>query len=143
MHAWLDLMALVATDPRRRWRSVAVGRPGSAGGDADMFDIGIAGRRPAGRGVANGHSRWRWTAIAAASGNRSLFPGFSYAVHTDRATGRHWSNGHSFPTATIPPWCWPSGNRVRRGSGPAGHDLATRATGSAHGAAGFWKTRNG
>ena len=103
VHAWLDLMALVATDPRHRWRSVVAGRPSSPEGDAEVFDIGVAGDEVSGRDVAE-------TALAVAvdcfrRGLREplpLFANFSYAVHTDRARPADWSNGHTFPDGDDP-----------------------------------------
>ena len=37
--AWLDLMALVATDPGRQWRSLAVSRPEQPGGSPTINDL--------------------------------------------------------------------------------------------------------
>ena len=101
--AWLDLMALVATDPLRRWRSVAVGRPARSGAPADVFDIGIAGTP----------STWRATAETALEvavdcfrrGHREpipFFAGFSYEVHCGSATPDTWSNAYSFPDGDDP-----------------------------------------
>ncbi len=103
VQAWLDLMALVATDPRHRWRSVAVGRPNPSGGDAQVFDVGVAGERAGWRKVAE-------TALEVAvdcycRGLREplpLFPNFSYAVHTERAKPADWSNDHTFPDGDDP-----------------------------------------
>lgn len=103
VHAWLDLMTLVATDPRHRWRSVAAGRPNSAGGDAQVFDIGVAGGEADWRGVAE-----RALEVAVDCYRRGLreplplFPNFSYAVHTNRAGPTDWSNGHTFPDGDDP-----------------------------------------
>jgi exodeoxyribonuclease V gamma subunit len=103
VRAWLDLMALVATDPRHRWRSVAVGRPKSSGGEAELFDVGVVG----------GETEWRDVAEKALEvavdcyrrGLREplpLFPNFSYAVHTGRAGPADWSDGRTFPDGDGP-----------------------------------------
>ena len=103
VHAWLDLMALVATDPRHRWRSVAVGRPNSSGGEAEVFDIGVAGGEADWRGVAE-----KALEVAVDCYRRGLreplplFPNFSFAVHANRAKPADWSNGRTFPDGDDP-----------------------------------------
>jgi exodeoxyribonuclease V gamma subunit len=41
--AWLDLMALVATDPSEWWRAAVVGKPPKQGRPADVLDLAITG----------------------------------------------------------------------------------------------------
>ena len=127
VHAWLDLMALVATDPRHRWRSVAVGRPNSSGGEAEVFDIGVAGGEADWRGVAE-----KALAVAVDCFRRGLreplplFPNFSFAVHANRAKPADWSNGRTFPDGDDPAVVLAFGgigfDEVLGPSGPTGDD---------------------
>ena len=103
VHAWIDLMALVATDPRHRWRSVAVGRPDSSGGDAEVFDIGIVGEETEWREVAE-----RALAVAVDCSRRGLreplplfpkIPMRSTPIGPSRPIGR---TGNTFPDGDDP-----------------------------------------
>ena len=130
VHAWLDLMALAATDPRHRWRSVAVGRPNSSGGTPRCSTSASPEAEPTGGAWRNGHWRWRSTAIAAASANRSPFLPTSPTPSTPTGPGPPTGRTTTpFPTATIPPWSWPSGVWGSTKFWPSLHDLTIRATG--------------
>ena len=95
--AWLDLMALVATDPDRQWRSLAVSRPDRPGADPTINDLVLSStvaERPAiasdGLAVAVDCYRRGMTEPLA------LFPTFSwYLYHGKSARGR-W-HGYPFP----------------------------------------------
>jgi exodeoxyribonuclease V gamma subunit len=103
VEAWLDLMALVATDPQGQWRAVAMGQPTRSGLSPERFDIGIAGAPPTWRSKAQAA-----LGVAVDCYRRGLtepvplFAGFSYEVHCGRAKPNAWSNDHSFPDGVDP-----------------------------------------
>ena len=95
--AWLDLMALVATDPSRRWRSLAVSRPERPGADADDQRPGsVAGRR---RGLLSASDG---LAVAVDCYRRgmteplALFPTFSWYLYRGKSARGRW-HGYPFP----------------------------------------------
>jgi exodeoxyribonuclease V gamma subunit len=96
--AWLDLMALVGTDPSRPWRSVAVGRPPRSGAPADVLDIAVSD----GPGTRSETAR-RALAVAVdcyRMGLRQpipLFSTFSYEVYCRTAKPTSWSDPRSRP----------------------------------------------
>ncbi len=91
IQAWLDLMALVASDPSDRWRAVAIGKPEDVGDPADVLDLAIAG--------APGN----WSTLARESLQRAVecfrkgmseplpfFPDLSYEVHLGKSSIAGW-----------------------------------------------------
>ena len=93
--AWLDLMALVATDPGRRWRSLAVSRPERPGAEATINDLvpssAVDGGAPSGSevlGVAVDCYRRGMTEPLA------LFPTFSWYLYRGKSASGRW---HGFP----------------------------------------------
>ena len=95
--AWLDLMALAATDATLAWRSLAVSRPEKNGGDVEVTDLvpspDIAGDRQRAAEVL---------AVAVDCYRRGmaepipLFPNFSYGLYRGKAGPGRW-RGFSFP----------------------------------------------
>jgi exodeoxyribonuclease V gamma subunit len=94
--AWLDLMALLATDPDRPWRSVAVSRAAGPKGGAEVVDL-KAGPELVGRAEAA-----KVLAVAADLYRRGLcepiplFPNFSYALYSGYKVSEQW-RGYKFP----------------------------------------------
>ncbi len=95
--AWLDLMALVATDPSVPWRSLAVARPDRPGGDAVATDLVV----PAGQAAGTGRAVDA-LAVAVDCFRRGmaepipLFPNFSYLVYRGKHRPWHWA-GYRVP----------------------------------------------
>ncbi len=93
--AWLDLMALMATDPTRRWRSLAVSRPEKAGGDPTVNDLVASPALDEGTMTAQGA-----LAIAVDCYRRGmteplpLFPTFSWHLYHGKSASSRW---HGFP----------------------------------------------
>jgi len=95
--AWLDLMALVVTDPSRRWRSLAVSRPEQPGASPTINDL-----------VPNAavddvtHSASGALAVAVDCYRRGmteplpLFPTFSWYLYRGKSPRSRW-HGYSFP----------------------------------------------
>jgi exodeoxyribonuclease V gamma subunit len=95
--AWLDLMALVATDPSTPWRSLAVSRPDRTGGDAVATDL------VASAGITAGTQRAADALAVAVDCFRRgmaepipLFPNFSYQVYRGKEAPGRWS-GYRYP----------------------------------------------
>jgi exodeoxyribonuclease V gamma subunit len=95
--AWLDLMALLVTDPGRPWRSLAVSRPDRPGADPKVEDLVLS---PALDDGALG--AWRALAVAVhcyRSGMTEplpLFPTFSYHLYRAKSARTRW-HGYPFP----------------------------------------------
>jgi len=95
--AWLDLMALVVTDPGRPWRSLAVSRPDRAGAEPKVEDLvlspalddGVLGARRA-LAVAVHCYRLGMTEPL------PLFPTFSYHLYRAKSARARW-HGYPFP----------------------------------------------
>ena len=97
--AWLDLMALVATDPTRQWRSLAVSRPEKSGGDPTVNDLVPSSSVDQGQpGAAE------VLAVAVDCFRRGmtepvpLFPNFSYHLYRRGKSSRsEWKKSYLFP----------------------------------------------
>jgi len=95
--AWLDLMALVVTDPSRPWRSLAVSRPDRTGAEPKIEDLVLS---PALDHGALG--AWRALAVAVhcyrlgMTEPLPLFPTFSYHLYRAKSARTHW-HGYPFP----------------------------------------------
>ncbi|HEY5098027.1 MAG TPA: hypothetical protein VII46_08255, partial [Acidimicrobiales bacterium] len=95
--AWLDLMALAATDPSRRWRSLAVSRPDGPGADPTVNDL--VPSLAAGEGPASASEA---LAVAVDCYRRgmteplALFPTFSWYLYHGKSPRGHW-HGYPFP----------------------------------------------
>ncbi len=93
--AWLDLMALVATEPGRPWRALSVSRPDRAGADPTVHDLvpDTSGVTPAGSEAL---------AVAVDCYRRGmteplpLFPKFSYQLYRAKSARGSW-RGFRFP----------------------------------------------
>jgi exodeoxyribonuclease V gamma subunit len=91
--AWLDLMALLVTDPSTRWRSLAVSRPVKSGDVAVSDLIASDGERSISASAAlevavDCYRRGMCEPIP-------LFPNFSHQVYRGRANPGDWS-GYQF-----------------------------------------------
>jgi exodeoxyribonuclease V gamma subunit len=95
--AWLDLMALVATDPDRPWRALAVSRPDKAGAEPTVNDLVPA---PAGDGSHPGASDALAVAVDCYRRGMTeplpLFPKFSYQLYRGKSARYSWK-GFKFP----------------------------------------------
>jgi exodeoxyribonuclease V gamma subunit len=95
--AWLDLMALVATDPGRRWRSLAVSRPERAGGDPTVNDL-----VPSAAVYEGSPGAPSLLAVAVDCYRKGmteplpLFPNFSFHLYRGKSPRSHWK-GYPFP----------------------------------------------
>jgi len=95
--AWLDLMALAATDPSRRWRSLAVSRPDGPGADPSINDL-----VPALAGDEGPASASEALAVAVDCYRRgmteplALFPTFSWYLYRGKSPRGRW-HGYPFP----------------------------------------------
>jgi len=95
--AWLDLMALVATDPDRRWRSLAVSRPERPGADPTINDLIPSPARDEGPSGAS-----EALAVAVDCYRRgmteplALFPTFSWYLYRGKSPRSRW-HGYPFP----------------------------------------------
>ncbi len=95
--AWLDLMALMATDPTRRWRSLAVSRPERTGGSPTVNDL-----VPSTAVGEGGPSAPALLAVAVDCYRRGmteplpLFPNFSFHLYRGKSPRSHWK-GYPFP----------------------------------------------
>ena len=93
-------MALVATDPSRPWRSLAVSRPDGPVADPSVNDlVRSPGRR---RGSRPRHPRrwpWPWTATGRGMTEPlALFPTFSwYLYHRGKSARGRLATGYPFP----------------------------------------------
>jgi exodeoxyribonuclease V gamma subunit len=95
LQAWLDLMALVATDPGGRWRSVLVGRAATGSTATEAVDLvplgdaeeGLASARAALAAVVDCYRRGLREPLP-------IFPALSFAVHRGRPSPALWS-GHN------------------------------------------------
>ena len=106
--AWLDLMALVATDPSRPWRALSVSRPDRAGADPTVNDLvpDTSGVTPAGAEAL---------AVAVDCYRRGmteplpLFPNFSYQLYRGEVGSRVAGGASSSPRTETNRLCgWPS-----------------------------------
>jgi exodeoxyribonuclease V gamma subunit len=95
--AWLDLMALVATDPSRPWRALAVSRPDRTGADPTVNDLVPTPT------VDESHpGATEALAVAVDCYRRGmaeplpLFPNFSYHLYRGKSARGHWK-GFKFP----------------------------------------------
>jgi exodeoxyribonuclease V gamma subunit len=95
--AWLDLMALVATDPTRPWRALAVSRPDRPGADPTVTDLVPA---PIGDQSRPGASEALAVAVDCYRRGMTeplpLFPNFSYHLYRGKSPRGHW-RGFKFP----------------------------------------------
>jgi hypothetical protein len=95
--AWLDLMALVATDPDRPWRALAVSRPDRTGADPTVNDLIPA---PAGDESRPGAAEALAVAVDCYRRGMTeplpLFPNFSYHLYLGKSPRSHWK-GFPFP----------------------------------------------
>jgi exodeoxyribonuclease V gamma subunit len=96
--AWLDLMALAASDPSRPWRSLAVSRPERPGADPTVNDLVPSSAVDGGASTAS-----EALAVAVDCYRRgmteplALFPTFSwYLYHRGNSARSRW-NGYPFP----------------------------------------------
>jgi exodeoxyribonuclease V gamma subunit len=95
--AWLDLMALVATDPTRAWRSLAVSRPDRPGADPTVNDLGPSLAVDQGQPSAS-----EVLAVAVDCYRRGmreplpLFPTFSWYLYHGKNPRSRWK-GYPFP----------------------------------------------
>jgi exodeoxyribonuclease V gamma subunit len=95
--AWLDLMALMATDPSRRWRALAVSRPEKKDGSPTVTDL-----VPSATLVEDHAGAAARLAVAVDCYRRGmteplpLFPTFSYKLYRNRSPRSFW-NGYPFP----------------------------------------------
>ncbi len=96
--AWLDLMALAATDPSRPWRSLAVSRPDRPGADPTVNDLVLSSAVDEGL-----TSAFEALAVAVDCYRRgmteplALFPTFSwYLYHRGNSARSRW-HGYPFP----------------------------------------------
>ena len=93
--AWLDLMALVATDPSVPWRSLALSRPDRPGGGAVATDLVASAGAGTGRAIDA-------LVVAVDCFRRGmaepipLFPNFSYLVYRGKDRPWHWA-GYRIP----------------------------------------------
>jgi exodeoxyribonuclease V gamma subunit len=95
--AWLDLMALLATDPGRPWRSLAVSRPERTGAPPTVNDLVAA------PDVAEGEAGAAQALAVAVDCYRRgmreplpLFPNFSYHLYRGKSPRSRWK-GYPFP----------------------------------------------
>jgi exodeoxyribonuclease V gamma subunit len=95
--AWLDLMALVATDLDRPWRALAVSRPDRPGADPTVNDLIPA---PAGDESRPGGLEGLAVAVDCYRKGMTeplpLFPNFSYHLYRGKSARSHWK-GYPFP----------------------------------------------
>ena len=95
--AWLDLMALVATDPDGRWRSLAVSRPERPGADPAVNDLVPSPAVDQGPSSAS-----EALAVAVDCYRRgmteplALFPTFSWYLYRGKSPSGRW-HGYPFP----------------------------------------------
>jgi exodeoxyribonuclease V gamma subunit len=95
--AWLDLMALAATDPSRPWRALAVSRPDRTGADPTVNDL-----VPARAEDEPPPSVSEALAVAVDCYRRGmteplpLFPKFSYNLYRGKSARGSWK-GFQFP----------------------------------------------
>ena len=95
--AWLDLMALVVTDPDRQWRSLAVSRPEQVGAGPTVNDL-----VPVATGDDAPVSASDGLAVAVDCYRRGmteplpLFPTFSWYLYRGKSPRSRW-RGYSFP----------------------------------------------
>jgi exodeoxyribonuclease V gamma subunit len=95
--AWLDLMALVVTDPGRQWRSLAVSRPDRTGADPTVNDLVLSSTGDEGSAAASAG-----LAVAVDCYRRgmteplTLFPTFSWHLYRGKSPRGHW-HGYPFP----------------------------------------------
>ncbi len=95
--AWLDLMALAATDPSRRWRSLAVSRPERTGADPTINDLVPSSAVDEGPSTAS-----EALAVAVDCYRRgmteplALFPTFSWYLYHGKSPRGRWL-GYPFP----------------------------------------------
>ena len=95
--AWLDLMALMATDPTTRWRSLAVSRANQAGAGPEVTDM-----IPSPALVEGEISAGDQLDVAVDCYRRGmteplpLFPTFSYHLYRARSAESFW-RGYKFP----------------------------------------------
>ena len=95
--AWLDLMALVATAPDRRWRSLAVSRPERSGADPTINDL--VPSLAVDEGPSSGSEA---LAVAVDCYRRgmteplALFPTFSWYLYHGKSPRSRW-HGYPFP----------------------------------------------
>ncbi|HEX3980738.1 MAG TPA: exodeoxyribonuclease V subunit gamma [Acidimicrobiales bacterium] len=91
--AWLDLMALVATDPGGPWRSVLVGRPSTGSAGAEVVDL--VPPASVGDGMASARAALEVVVDCCRRGMREplpIFPTLSLAVHRGKASSALWSS---------------------------------------------------
>jgi exonuclease V gamma subunit len=94
--AWLDLMALAATDPSRSWRSLAVSRPERLGADPTINDL-VPSSVDEGTSSAS-----EVLAVAVDCYRRgmteplALFPTFSWYLYHGKSPRGRW-HGYPFP----------------------------------------------
>lgn len=92
IQAWLDLMALVATDPAEWWRAVVVGKSVVSGRPADVLDLAVAGDPDTWWTVARTSLQ---LAVACFRQGMSeplpFFPDLSYDVHLGKGTVAAWA----------------------------------------------------
>ena len=95
--AWLDLMALVATDPGRQWRSLAVSRPERPGADPTINDLVLSS-------AVDEHPSLALDGLAVAvdcyrrgmTEPLALFPTFSWYLYHGKSPRGRW-RGYPFP----------------------------------------------
>jgi exodeoxyribonuclease V gamma subunit len=96
--AWLDLMALAATDPSRRWRSLAVSRPEKTGGDPTVNDLVPSSALDDGSSTA---AEMLYVAVDCYRRGMSeplpLFPNFSYHLYRGKSPRNEWKKGYLIP----------------------------------------------
>jgi len=96
--AWLDLMALMATDPSRHWRSLAVSRPEKTGGDPTINDLVPSSALDEGTSTA---AEMLYVAVDCYRRGMSeplpLFPNFSYHLYRGKSPQNEWKKGFLIP----------------------------------------------